>query len=384
MTPPDPRARCLALLASGLDMGTLHIAESGGAQETLRGALPGVTAKMVLRTPAVYDTLVNKGAFGFFESWMRGDITSENIGLLVYLVVSNKRLLESLTKIPTSHLNPQRRYPLSMVHPDFLSVWMGKTVSFGAGFFDGIVETLDQAIAARHQTIKDAMMLRAHDSILYIGQTMGSFAAFFAENHTSSRLHVLTHGHLQKQTLQQDMRIRGFDKRVTADICDETTLQGRYDFIVVNHLLETIPPNQWDHVFYKLKDMLRPEGRIIVQIILAESPPPQRTTRRTKTSPPNLWSLMAHENARFMSQEAFLGYAQKNYLRVRDQKPYPKDMARTCKLLRASLDSHAPDLRSHPDGNTHRLFWSFLLSVLEATCLQGTLIPTHWVLEHDV
>jgi cyclopropane fatty-acyl-phospholipid synthase-like methyltransferase len=384
MTPPDPRPRCLALLASGLDMGTLHIAESGGAQETLRGALPGVTAKMVLRTPAVYDTLVDKGAFGFFESWMRGDITSENIGLLVYLVVSNKRLLDALTQIPASRLHPQRRYPLSTAHPDFLSVWMGKTVSFGAGFFDGIVETLDQAIAARHQAIKDAMMLRAYDSILYIGQTMGSFAAFFAENHTSSRLHVLTHGQMQKQTLQKDMRVRGFDKRVTAEVFDETTLQGRYDFIVVNHLLETIPPSQWDHVFYKLKDMLRPEGRIIVNMITCNAAAPQRGTLLPKQSPPNLWSFMGYENARFMSQEAFLGYAQKNYLRVRDQKAYPKDMARTCKLLRASIDSHAPDLRSHPDGNTQRLFWSFLLSVLEATCLQGTLIPTHWVLEHDV
>ncbi|MFM7631143.1 MAG: SAM-dependent methyltransferase [Alphaproteobacteria bacterium] len=384
MTSPDPRARCLALLASGLDMGTLHIVESGDAEETLRGALPGVTAKVFFRTPSVYATLLERGIFGFFESWMRGDITSENIGLLVYLVVSNKRLLDALTKGLSTPLSPARRYPLSLFHPDFLSVWMGKTLSFGAGFFDGLVETLDQAIEGRYQTIKDAMMLRDYDALLYVGPTMGAFASFFSQNHATSRLHVLTHGHLQKQTLQKDMRIRGFDKRVTADIFDDTTLQGRYDFIVVNHLFETIPPHQWEHVIYKLKDMLRPEGRCIVQILFSEAAPPQRGTLIPKNSPPNFWSFMGYENAQFMSQEAFLGITQKNYLRVREQRAYPKDMARTCKLLRASLDHHAQDLRSHPDGNTHRLFWTFLLSVLEANCLQGTLIPTHLVLEHDV
>jgi cyclopropane fatty-acyl-phospholipid synthase-like methyltransferase len=361
-------------------MGTLHVTEQGNVHETLRGALPGVTAKLFVRTPAVYASFLEKGTLAFFEAWMRGDVTSDNIGLLIYLFVSNKRLLEALNPHHHKSLLPQRRYPLSLHHADFLSVWMGKRISFGAGFFDGLVETLDQAIEGRYHAIRDAMVLRDHDSLLYIGQTMGSFPAFFAENVFSSRLHCLTHGHYQKQTVQKEMQVRGFDKRVTVEAFDLPALQGRYDFIVVNHILEVMPAGQWEEFFYKLKDMLRPEGRIIVQVCLSK----EEGKKGRKKEAPGLWSFMAYEDGRLMSEETLLKQTQKNYLRVREQKAYPKDMARTCKLLRASLDDHALEIRRHNDATPHRLLWAFLLSLIEATCLQGDVIPMHFVLEHDV
>jgi cyclopropane fatty-acyl-phospholipid synthase-like methyltransferase len=353
-------------------MGTLHVTEQGNVHETLRGALPGVTAKLFVRTPEVYGFLLKGGAIAFFHAWMRGDITSDNIGLVIYLFVSNKRFLGAI-KPRKSTAIPQKRYPLSLHHADFLSVWMGKRVSFGAGFFDGLVETLDQAVEGRYHAIRDAMVLRDHDTILYIGQTMGSFPAFFAENSPNSRLHCLTHGHLQKQTVQKEMQVRGFEKRVMAEAFDFPALQGRYDFIVVNHLLEVIPAQQWGELFYKLKDMLRPEGRIILQVCLS-----------AKEDFSDLWSLIAYEGSQLITEASLLRDTKKNYLRVREQKAYPKDMARTCKLLRASLDSHTREVRRYSDAATHQLFWAFLLSLMEATCLQGDIIPTHFVLEHDV
>jgi cyclopropane-fatty-acyl-phospholipid synthase len=366
-------------------MGTLHLTEQGNVHETLRGALPGVTAKLFVRTPEVYASLLKGGSIAFFQAWMRGDITSDNIGLLIYLLASNKRLLRTLPPPKSTHTTAsQRRYPLSTHHPDFLSVWMGKRISFGAGFFDGLVETLDQALEGRYHAICDAMVLRDYDHVLYVGQTMGSFPAFFAENSPNSRLHCLTHGHLQKQTVQKEMQVRGFDKRVTAEAFDFPALQGRYDFIVVNHLLEVIPAPQWEYFFYKLKDMLRPEGRIILQVCLSAKEQGGKERTLKNKNEPGLWSFMAYEDARFFSEITLLPHIKKNYLRVREQKAYPKDMARTCKLLRASLDDHVLELRRHGDATAHRLLWAFLLSLIEATCLQGDIIPTHFVLEHDV
>ena len=374
MTKKSPYQELLHLISDNIEVGTVQISNSGVNAVTFQGKLPGVTAKIDVRNPDIISADILKyGISGFLTHWLRGDITSDNISTLLYLLSSNTKILNFFNRYDdcTSELS---LHPLFEYSEDFLSIWMGKNKSMGAGFFDCLADTLTQAVELRYLDILQEMNLRQYDNILYIGQTFGSFPVFFCNNTSKNRLHCLTANDVQKQSVKQEIKIRGIEKRLSVDTLNINQLNGRYDFIVINHIIETINPKNHYQFFYNLKEMLRPEGKIIMQLCTANNP---------SHSPLFLFiSSLMGEKAMTLSQNDLNKYLKKLYFKISKQSEYGKSFARTCKVLRTSLNENANEIRKKNYPPQHRLFWDFWLALLEVMCLHDTITPRFLVIDH--
>ena len=66
---------------------------------------------------------------------------------------------------------------------------------------------------------------------------------------------------------EQKMRARGLDGQVSLELCDYRDVEGQYDRVVSIEMFEAVGEAYWRGYFDKLRQVLKPEGRAVLQVI---------------------------------------------------------------------------------------------------------------------
>ncbi len=262
-----------------IEHGQLELQLPDGSQHSFGGKLPGPNASIRVERWSVFSQLVSRGDLGLLESYRDGHWDTQDLTALLSLGMLNTHALgkvldgglwsrvlarlQYLLRANTlrgSRRNIHAHYDIGNA---FYALWLDPGMTYSSALFNRADQDLVAAQEAKYQRIIDRLDCQS-GRLLEIGCGWGGFA---------------------EQSLQQgDFALRGLTlseeqlafaserlgPRADLALQDYRVEQGTYDRIVSIEMFEAVGERYWPTYFNKLRSLLKPNGKAIVQTITIE------------------------------------------------------------------------------------------------------------------
>lgn len=256
--------------------GGLTLTLPSGRQHRIGFEKPGIHCDLTLRNYRPVFAAMRRGAVGFSESFMLGDVESRDVTALLRFYLANREALnkagrsvffKSLGDRLFHLLRPNTRAGARRnisAHYDlgnaFYAQWLDRTMSYSSGFFGAGAETLEASQVAKYELVVDALALGQPSSILEIGCGWGGFAEVAAD-----RGHHVTGLTISREQLAYAQERLGSRAEILFQDYRDTPEQ--YDAIASIEMIEAVGEAHWPTYFKVLHDRLKPGGIAAVQAI---------------------------------------------------------------------------------------------------------------------
>ena len=317
-----------------------------------------------------------RGANGFAESYMKGEIDTPDLTALVRFFARNRtallraggnafrsrktdRLFHLFRRnsLKGSRRNISAHYDLGN---EFYAPWLDPSMTYSAALFRSPDETLQTAQSHKYARILDALGVNEGDRILEIGCGWGGFVE-----------HALSDRKLQIEGITLSTEQLRFAKQRLADhhcspnaefrLEDYRHTSGTYDGIVSIEMIEAVGEENWPDYFQTLRDRLNPGGRAVVQAITMA---PDNFERYRK-------------KADFIQRYIFPGgmlptvgkmeeHAKRVGLALSTVVEFGEDYATTLRHWRTSFEQSWPKLKKQGFDERFRRMWIYYLCYCEA------------------
>jgi cyclopropane-fatty-acyl-phospholipid synthase len=264
-------------LMSKIDYGTIEIITPNNEKLFFEGEHQGENVQIVINSWSFCEKIFLSGDIGLGESYINGDWDSKHINKVIRFGIQNERILAkvikgSLLKIlfyrfkhllnrntkSGSEKNIHAHYDLGN---DFYSLWLDKSMTYSSGLFDSS-NSLEQSQYKKYQKIIDTLGLKTGDKVLEVGCGWGGFIEY------ASRQGINVTGVTISKEQYEYAKSRNSEFKSSHILyCDYRDLKGKYDHIVSIEMFEALGKEYWSRYFKKLKSLLRPNGKILIQSI---------------------------------------------------------------------------------------------------------------------
>lgn len=283
-------------------------------------AVPGLTSDMTndalaqstvylrIHNPDAYRKIVLSGDLGFADSLIDGDWTTNDLTALLRFFIRNMQVADQVNDLQTNvrakfsrikhwlqrnttsnaRRNIKAHYDLSN---EFFSLWLDPTMSYSCGVFpelnDGAVPPSLEADSAKAQTagalrslrspesmevasrekldrICQKLDLKADDHVVEIGCGWGGFAIHAAQ-HYGCRVTGITISQEQLEFARQRVSDLGLQDRIDLHLQDYRLMEGKFDKLVSIEMIEAVGHQFFDQYFRKCCQLLKPQGRMVLQ-----------------------------------------------------------------------------------------------------------------------
>lgn len=272
------RTRLVKLLDK-IHHGQITITTPEGDIITAKGANDGYKADIVLHDWRVVANLVIKGDVGFAADYRDGYFETTDLLNLISFGLQNESFFDNyaygnsffkllskllyLTKRNTlkgSRRNIQAHYDLGN---NFYQLWLDPSMTYSAAIFKSEQEDITTAQYQKYDRLLDKIK-EPSAKILEVGCGWGGFAErAVARNHTIKGITLS-----QEQASYAQKRLENTKAEIALE--DYRYQQGSYDYIVSIEMLEAVGKKYWPIYFKKLKNLLKPGGKILLQTITIE------------------------------------------------------------------------------------------------------------------
>ena len=256
--------------------GSLKITLPDNEVMTFRGKNPGKDADIQLLDWRVVANVSIKGDVGFAADYRDGYWSTDDLEKLISFGLQNDKLFEHygngsfffkqlskllyLTKrnsLKGSKKNIQAHYDLGN---EFYKLWLDPSMTYSSAIFHDDVHDLTTAQHNKYTRLLNKID-KPNVNILEVGCGWGGFAEqAVADGHTIKCITLS-----EEQAAYARERLK--NKPATIVIEDYRIQQGQYDFIVSIEMLEAVGMRFWSVYFNKLKQLLKPGGKILLQTI---------------------------------------------------------------------------------------------------------------------
>jgi len=256
--------------------GGLTLTMPSGRQHRIGFRKPGIHCDLTLRNYRPVFSAMRRGAVGFSESFMLGDVESTDITAVLCFYLKNrdalnragrsvffKSLGDRLFHMLRQNTKAGARRNISAHYDlgnDFYKLWLDGTMSYSSGFFGKGAETLEQSQVAKYGLVIDALGLETPSNILEIGCGWGGFAEVAAD-----RGHRVTGLTISREQLDFARDRLGDRAEIRFQDYRDTTEQ--FDAIASIEMIEAVGEANWPTYFKVLHDRLKPGGSAAVQAI---------------------------------------------------------------------------------------------------------------------
>lgn len=255
--------------------GSLNIELPDGDAVLVRGTEPGYDADIRLSDWRVVANIKIKGDVGFAADYRDGFWSTNDLVTLINFGLQNDKLFSNfagnfifkqfskllyLTKrnsLKGSKRNIQAHYDLGN---DFYKLWLDPSMTYSSAIFDNDSHDLTLAQNRKYDRLL-AKMTKANAQILEVGCGWGGFAERAAMQGHSVKCITLS----SEQALYARQRLEQTNTEVVIE--DYRIQDGKYDYIVSIEMLEAVGVRFWPVYFKKLKQLLKPDGKILIQTI---------------------------------------------------------------------------------------------------------------------
>ena len=239
-------------------------------------ARPGACCDLQLKNFRPVWSAVRRGAIGFAESFMAGDVESSDITAVLRFYLQNREQLNQAAKPVFYKSIADRLFHLMRANTkagarrnisahydlgnDFYALWLDQTMSYSSAFFGKGAQSLKAGQTAKYDLVLDALHLESPSDILEIGCGWGGFAEAAAD-----RGHRVTGLTISREQLEYARDRLGGRAEIRFQDYRDTTEQ--FDAISSIEMIEAVGEANWPTYFRVLHDRLKPGGRAAVQAI---------------------------------------------------------------------------------------------------------------------
>ncbi len=267
------------------EYGRLFLTAPGGACYRFKGHKQGVEAQLTLHSWKALDALLARGEIGFADSYAKGEWDSEDLAGLVIYGIHNADSLERYfygrpwyslwqrlrsmiqsNSLMGSRSNISSHYDLGN---DFYKLWLDKSMTYSSALFEGDrSRSLEDAQKAKYQRILDKLDPEPGSHILDIGCGWGGFTEFAAKQ--GFRVTSVTISKEQGEFARERIYDKGLDNIARIELMDYRNISGQFDYIVSIGMFEHVGENYWPVYFEKVKSLLKPVGKAMIQSIVLD------------------------------------------------------------------------------------------------------------------
>ena len=271
----------LRWLVGELECGELVIETPSGNRMLFGGRRSGPQAKVTIRSWRCLWRIASSRDIGFAEAYGAGEWSSPNLVALLRLASHNSVLAEPLQFLRTPRFWLRLRHAMNRntrrgsrrniaAHYDlgneFYQQWLDPGMSYSAGLFSSMNQTLEQAQDAKLDRVLSLLDLAGGEKVLEIGCGWGSLAERILERHDCTVMGV-TLSTEQLDFTQRRLHNRALDERSDIRLQDYRDVRGTFDRIVSIEMLEAVGEAYWSTYFQNFRGRLRPGGVGVLQVI---------------------------------------------------------------------------------------------------------------------
>lgn len=252
-------------------------------------SLPAPQADLRVINPAFYRRVSLYGQTGFGQAYFMGDFQTSDLKRLLLWFLQNRelipgfggsrstfeminwaaglqRLAHRLRKNTRrgSRRNIKAHYDLSN---EFYELWLDSTMTYSSAVFsEETADSLQAAQENKYRLLCEKGGLGPNDHVLEIGCGWGGLAVFAARNY-GCRVTATTISDAQFAYARERVNREGLGDRITLIKKDYRDLEGEYDKIVSIEMMEALGHEHVPLFMEKCRDLLKPGGKLAVQII---------------------------------------------------------------------------------------------------------------------
>jgi cyclopropane-fatty-acyl-phospholipid synthase len=360
----------------------VRLGEDGG--RVYQGPFPGAAAELrIHRPPRLLARLVARGEIGFAESYMDGDWSSPDLPALLDLLNLNAEHLSGAVQGPAwsrgldrlvhrlrdnhrrnSRRNIARHYDLGN---DFYRLWLDPGMTYSSGVFeDPAREPLERAQTRKYDLLLDWLDARPGESVLEIGCGWGGFAEAAARR--GLRVTGVTLSQEQLAYARARIAAAGLSDRVELRLQDYRDIQGCFDHAVSIEMLEAVGEAYWPTYFQALRRLVRPGGRIALQVITLHEDDFPRYRRAA-----DFIQLYIFPGGMLPSPERLDSEIRAAGLRLREDQRRGPDYAETLRRWRRAFNAAEKEVDGLGYDARFRRMWDYYLAYCEAGFDSGSI-----------
>jgi len=242
-----------------------------------------LSAKIRVKDPMFYSSLVFGGSIGAGESYMRNEWSCNNLTDLIRIIILNQDVVETidsgLAKVTAplyklfhlrrkntkngSKQNISAHYDLGN---NFYRLFLDDTLAYSCAIFKDQQTTLQEASLEKFERICKKLELSEDDHLLEIGTGWGGFAIYAAENY-GCRVTTTTISKEQHDHTQRRIKEAGLSGQIDLLFQDYRELGGKFDKIVSIEMIEAVGHHFYKTFFKCCSDLLNANGSMLIQSI---------------------------------------------------------------------------------------------------------------------
>jgi cyclopropane-fatty-acyl-phospholipid synthase len=383
----DGLARRLVLSRlRALRHGRLTIVEDG-SRLAFGSATPEfpLSAIVTIHHPAAWRRLAFGGSVGAGEAyigrlWSSGDLTAlvrillrnrEALGAMEGGLARLGRMADRLRHLVRrntrdgSRRNIEAHYDLGN---DFYALFLDRQMMYSCAYFEEGDTDLDAASAAKIERVCRKLGLRSGDHLLEIGTGWGGLAVHAARNH-GCRVTTTTISRAQHDAATRRVADTGLSDRVRVLLRDYRDLEGRYDKIVSIEMIEAVGHEYLDTYFRRCSDLLKPDGRMVLQaIVIADQL--YESSRRSV----DFIQRFVFPGSRLPCVSGICGsVARATDMRLLDLEDITAHYPKTLRLWRERFLAHLEEVRAQGFSEEFIRMWTYYLSYCEGGFLERSI-----------
>ena len=286
---PALRERLLSALLSRLESGVLTVQFPSGNRRSFVGSRPAgrplLPAELNIYNWAGLSQALRRGATGLAEAYMEGHWSTPDLTRLLLLLEHNMQALgRGLPKTKLFRLNDRwghrrnrnsrkgSRRNISFHYDlgnDFYELWLDPSMTYSSALFEHAGQDLEAAQEAKYRRLAQDVGIQPGDHVLEIGCGWGGFAEFAVREY-GCKVTGLTLSREQLAFAQDRLEKAGLADKAEFLLCDYRDVEGRFDHIVSIEMLEAVGEEYWPTYFERLEALLKPGGKVGVQVITIE------------------------------------------------------------------------------------------------------------------
>ena len=358
-------------------VGGLTLTLPSGRQHRIGFQKPGIHCDLTLRNYRPVFSAMRRGAVGFAESVMLGDVDSTDMTAVLRFYLSNREALNRAGKSvffksigdrlfhmlrPNTRAGARRNISAHYdLGNDFYAQWLDPTMSYSSGFFGAGVETLEQSQVAKYQLVVDALGLEKPSRILEIGCGWGGFAEVAAD-----RGHHVTGLTISREQL--DYARNRLGSRAEIRFQDYRDTKEHFDAIASIEMIEAVGEAHWPTYFKVLHDRLKPGGAAAVQAITIDDSLFDGYRRKADFIQRYIFPGGMLPTKGILGQQA-----ERAGLGFETVELFGQDYARTLALWRERFEAAWSTIAALGFDEKFRRRWSYYLSYCEAGFREGSI-----------
>ncbi len=245
----------------------------------------------------LFSLVVQQGVLGAAEGYLRGYWTSDDLVVLVQILVRNRDRLDQMNNslvarfsqlalrlwyagrrndIEGSQRNIAEHYDLSN---DFFKLFLDPTLMYSSAVFESETQSLNAASIHKLDLICKKLELKPFDHVVEIGSGWGGFA-IYAAKHYGCQVTTVTISQAQYDEAVARVKQAGLEHRISVRMQDYRDIQGQFDKLVSIEMIEAVGHQYLSTYFEQCRKLLKPNGLALIQAITIDD---QRYEKALKT-----------------------------------------------------------------------------------------------------